>query len=254
MALGIRERIDLGERKASLPQMRSHTVRSIAQKLRERIENIEYPPDHRLPAERQLAHQFSTSRWAIREALDVLVDEGLVVRRAGSGSFVREHKPAKRPRFAENIGQTDWLGVVESTGPLELQIVRGLIEPDMVRLAVLNMSMGEIANLGTILLEMEAIVTDAEAFIRAEERFLQQIARSTDNALLISVYDLVASVRRQSTWNASRLATLSPIRIREQQKRYRSMFDAIKRRDVETAAEFAKLQLIDEQRFSMRSD
>jgi len=45
-------------------------------------------PDDALPAERDLATDFDVSRITVRKALDGLVEEGLLVRRQGSGNFV----------------------------------------------------------------------------------------------------------------------------------------------------------------------
>ena len=46
-------------------------------------------PDDALPAERDLAIEFGVSRITVRKAIDGLVNEGLLMRRQGSGTFVR---------------------------------------------------------------------------------------------------------------------------------------------------------------------
>lgn len=54
-----------------------------------------YRPGDRLPSEAQLAAQFGTTRSTVVHALQKLVFDGVVTRRAGSGTYVREAEPAK---------------------------------------------------------------------------------------------------------------------------------------------------------------
>lgn len=56
----------------------------------------------RLPSERTLAQQYGIAHMTVRRALSDLVDEGILDRRVGSGTFVR--KPGSAPRRAYQIG------------------------------------------------------------------------------------------------------------------------------------------------------
>ncbi|MBS0373921.1 MAG: GntR family transcriptional regulator [Proteobacteria bacterium] len=56
--------------------------------IRRAIESRLLAPDDALPAERDLATDFSVSRITVRKAIEGLVAEGLLVRRQGSGNFV----------------------------------------------------------------------------------------------------------------------------------------------------------------------
>jgi GntR family transcriptional regulator len=59
-----------------------------------------------LPPERDLANDFAVSRITVRKAIDGLVDEGLLIRRQGSGTFVRsrvEKNFAKLTSFSEDM-------------------------------------------------------------------------------------------------------------------------------------------------------
>jgi GntR family transcriptional regulator len=54
------------------------------------IESGAYPPGEQLPSEKSLAAQLGISRPTLREALHILEQDGVVVRRHGVGTFVTE--------------------------------------------------------------------------------------------------------------------------------------------------------------------
>lgn len=56
------------------------------------IKSGQYPAGSKLPSEDQLAREFSVSRVTLREALRVLEDDGVIVRRHGSGTFVLDKR------------------------------------------------------------------------------------------------------------------------------------------------------------------
>ena len=62
----------------------------IARQLREEVLSGRYGAEGRMPSEAQLVRRFGVSRPTVARALRVLADEGLLERRAGSGSFVRQ--------------------------------------------------------------------------------------------------------------------------------------------------------------------
>ena len=56
--------------------------------LREAIRSNLIPPDDAIPTERDLATDLGISRITVRKAIDGLVEEGILVRRQGAGTFV----------------------------------------------------------------------------------------------------------------------------------------------------------------------
>ncbi len=60
--------------------------------LRERIESGHYGADDQLPSESRLGDRFGVSRITVRRALQTLEGEGLIYRRQGLGSFVRDQR------------------------------------------------------------------------------------------------------------------------------------------------------------------
>lgn len=67
---------------------RGSRYQAIADELAAEIRAGTYPLGSQLPVEHALAEHFGTSRQTVREALRVLADKGLIMRRAGSGTTV----------------------------------------------------------------------------------------------------------------------------------------------------------------------
>ena len=91
------------------PLDEAHTLplyQQLQRRLREAIENRILGPDDALPPERDLAEELSVSRITVRKAIDGLVEEGLLVRRQGSGTFVSnrvEKNFSKLTSFSEDM-------------------------------------------------------------------------------------------------------------------------------------------------------
>jgi len=62
----------------------------LAEILMGRIRAGDYAVDEKIPAEMQLARDFGIGRPTVRQAIDLLVRKGMVQRKRGSGTFVRE--------------------------------------------------------------------------------------------------------------------------------------------------------------------
>jgi len=70
--------------------------REIADALRRRIDDGDLPPGGRVPGENELMETYRVEQPTARRALDLLKNEGLIIARRGSGTFVREFRPIKR--------------------------------------------------------------------------------------------------------------------------------------------------------------
>ncbi|GFE81649.1 GntR family transcriptional regulator [Steroidobacter agaridevorans] len=78
----------------------------LQRKLRLALENRVLGADDALPPERDLAEELNVSRITVRKAIDGLVDEGLLIRKQGSGTFVTnrvEKNFAKLTSFSEDM-------------------------------------------------------------------------------------------------------------------------------------------------------
>ncbi len=88
------------------PQGNQPLYLQLQRALREAIDKRLIGPEDALPAERELATDLAVSRMTVRKALDGLVQEGLLVRRQGSGNFIStrvEKNFAKLTSFSEDM-------------------------------------------------------------------------------------------------------------------------------------------------------
>ncbi|MFT5895137.1 MAG: GntR family transcriptional regulator [bacterium] len=93
----------------------------IAEVLRQKILSKHWKTGERLPTVNELMEEFQVARVTVREAVKILVSEGLVEPRRGRGTVVLEHKSPTRP-----------LNVVTSLSEL-VDLYRGDV-PDLVNL------------------------------------------------------------------------------------------------------------------------
>jgi GntR family transcriptional regulator len=87
-------------------QGRAPLYQQLQRALRSAIAKNVLAPDEALPPERDLADEFSVSRITVRKALDGLVNEGLLIRRQGAGTFVAarvEKSFSKLSSFSEDM-------------------------------------------------------------------------------------------------------------------------------------------------------
>jgi GntR family transcriptional regulator len=75
---------------------------------------------HAIPPERQLCVQLGVSRLTLRAAVDQLVQEGYLVRRHGSGTFVSQPKIAQQLALTSFTEDMRRRGMVPSSRTLEL--------------------------------------------------------------------------------------------------------------------------------------
>jgi GntR family transcriptional regulator len=82
-------------------------TQSCAEALQEAIEAGTYRPGSRLPSEAELADQLAVSRPTLRESLRLLEERGMIRRRHGRGTFVRE-RPIQKD-LNRNFGITSMI-------------------------------------------------------------------------------------------------------------------------------------------------
>lgn len=91
--------------------------------LRQRISSGVYPPGSRLPSEAALSKNFGMSSMTARQAVGVLVEEGLVRRVQGSGTFVQRVGVT-----ASNFGLDSLRQIFMDKSNLDVRILKATVE------------------------------------------------------------------------------------------------------------------------------
>jgi DNA-binding GntR family transcriptional regulator len=126
----------------------------IADDLRADITSGKAPPGHALPTEQELSNTYQASRGTVRRALALLVNEGLVMSRAGRGYHVRAFAPLdwypgtfehqKQRRDTATAGADAWAADVMAQGRVPSQDVDvSIINPPRLVAARLETPDGE---------------------------------------------------------------------------------------------------------------
>jgi len=79
--------------------------------LKKKIDDGFWEIGQRLPSERDLADDYEVSRMTLRQAITLLVEEGILERRVGSGTYVASHRVQEKMR-----GTTSFTEIVRSQG------------------------------------------------------------------------------------------------------------------------------------------
>ena len=184
----------------------------------------------RLPPERAFADQFGVSRGTVRDALRRLEEGGFVEKRPGSGTYV-------------TYSDAETVSIAQSTSPLELIDTRYALEPQIVRLAVLNATDQALVRAESALDVMERSVYDPDTFSFSDEAFHLALAECTRNAMLVWITRRVSEVRKNAEWARMRQLTLSADIIRRYNAQHREVFEAVRQRDAERGARVMRAHL-----------
>jgi DNA-binding FadR family transcriptional regulator len=219
------EQHDADEGTASRGIGRTHRgVGAILAYLQRAIETEAYSEGDRLPPERELAQTFNAARSTVRHALDQLERAGLVSRRLGSGTFVGPVAASRR--------HSD---LVDQISPLQLIEARLAVEPYTTRLAVLNATRRDLADMEVVLAHAEESTGDKDEFSKWDGEFHLLIAQASANPLLLGVYRQINHVRLHAQWDAMKEKILKPDVIADYNRQHRGIFNALIRRDAQGA-------------------
>ena len=178
------------------PIQPSKVFEQIAQQIEQRILSGELHSGDRLPTERELAEQFHASRTAVREAMKSLAQKGLVDMRPGRGTIVID---GTSRAMRHSLGLMMRIGQTVNSG--SLVEVREIPEPEIAAMAAVRATEGHIAAMREAVAVMDANLTNADAYISADNDFHRALAEGTRNTLILalvdSIVDLLSEQRKQ---------------------------------------------------------
>jgi GntR family transcriptional repressor for pyruvate dehydrogenase complex len=181
-----------------VPIQPAKVFEQIAEQIEKRILDGELKSGDRLPTERDLAEQFHASRTAVREAMKILAQKGLIEMRPGRGTIVID---GVHEAMQNSIGLVMKLKLGEVGGSDNLVEVREILETEIAALAAARASEKEIAAMREAILMMDASLDDADNFIAADNRFHEALAQATQNTLILilvkSIVNPLSEQRKQ---------------------------------------------------------
>jgi DNA-binding FadR family transcriptional regulator len=160
---------------------RSPLVERVFERLLAQISTGKYQTDQRLPGELELAAQFLVSRPIVREALQLLREQGLVYSRRGSGTYVCSAPSTRQPVAALGFAPVETIADIQRC--YEFRIT---IEPDHAHWAALRW---DEARLAAIASELELMRDATRVHSHREDAdfaFHSAIAEASNNHYYVS--------------------------------------------------------------------
>ena len=165
-------------------------LEKIADTLRHEIQRGTWNATGRLPPERDLAKALNASRGTVRSAMDLLKDEGLIVRHVGRGTYLAHY-----PEVSSPISLLE----VESVSPADVLEARLLLEPSICAYATNHASQAELTRIQEAHIAASRS-TDSTEFEHWDDEFHYRIAACLRNSLLRYVFECLRAARQQPRW------------------------------------------------------
>jgi DNA-binding FadR family transcriptional regulator len=199
----------------------------IYERILELIVTGDFSLNSRLPSETELARRFGASRPVVREALARLREDGIVVSRQGSGSYVVKRPDQSALRFVPIGSLADIQRCYE---------FRAGLEGAAAALAAERWQERDMAAIRAALDDLEACVRSGRLGVDEDARFHTVIAAATHNQYHQSVQASLAP-HISLGMNLSRNLTLlhTQARLRKVQDEHVAVVDAIAAREPDAA-------------------
>jgi DNA-binding FadR family transcriptional regulator len=215
------------------PVDREHLSKRIYRHFVESIKSGKFSPGVKLPAERQLMVDFAAPRGTIRRALKILEEDGLVERRIGSGTFVRQGLATSTGMPASGI---------PAASPLDVLEARLALEPGLPDLVVARATSEDFERIEAALSHMRAMAMEGSQtdFKKSGYRVHLEIVRATRNPLLIWIYEVLIEARARAGWETLRQLNDTPALRHDQVASVSELVRALKSRDAKLAQEIGR--------------
>ncbi len=159
----------------------------IAGDLRLQIQTSVLQPGDQLPGHRDLAANYEVSLGSAREAISILIGDGLVETRHGRGTFVAEQ--GRLPvRSAPPVTRQEVQELIEARELLGLQIVA---------MAAERASAEHIGHLREVVARMQEVVSDADVYPDVEVDFYLHVAEAARNRYLRQAMERLSAMIRE---------------------------------------------------------
>ena len=173
--------------------------------------------DGRLPPERALAQRLGISRARLRCVLDLLTADGTIFRRRGQGTFALPPPATDAARLRP---------LAQRITPAEVMEVRLGLEPTLAALAASRASAQERDQFAQIAAAAQT-ASDQATYDTADDIVHYKIAEMAHNALFLTMYEAIRSVRREASWTRQRAETYSDEVFTQLARQHQTLTEAI---------------------------
>jgi GntR family transcriptional regulator, transcriptional repressor for pyruvate dehydrogenase complex len=204
------------------PLSRDTLTQQATDTLRRFILTEELKAGDQLPSERDLSESLSVSRNIVREALSVLVAQGLIEKKAGRGIFVREYDPGA---VAQQVAvSVDY----EGSNLADLSEARATVELGAAHLMAERITDTQIAQLETINRTLADNLRKGRSTVKDDIEFHKVLLQSTHNSVLIDLIPLLVEHFRVTVLHQPTAIRRNPERVVAEHGR---IIDALRTRD-----------------------
>ena len=167
------------------------TAEEVVTRLREMIHSGEISPGDRLPPERDLAKMLGVSRPTLRAGIRSLSTVGILQSRQGAGTFVTEAESNRRRSTAARCGCCSALHGFTSDEMFEARLA---LEMSIAGLAAERATSEQMTLMAEEITGMYASLNEPEQYLVHDMQFHQTIAAASDNRILTSLMNMVATI------------------------------------------------------------
>jgi GntR family transcriptional repressor for pyruvate dehydrogenase complex len=185
-------------------------------------ENLQ--PGDLLPSERQMSEVLAVSRGVLREALSLLVAEGVITKKPGRGSFVKS--------LTSDSATASFSLTVEGTQRFQsLREARAALEVGMMGLVVNRITEKQLCELHQLVVAMEDRQSRGETIVKEDLEFHNLLWMTAGNDVLAQLWPLVVDVIRLSVSTQPELLSRSVQGTIFDVHTHRRIYEALKKRD-----------------------
>ncbi len=206
------------------PLARDTLTTQAADTIRRYILLEELEPGYQLPSERELSGILSVSRNIVREALSILMAEGLIVKKPGRGIFVADFDRSKLSMVAE--GSLNY----ENNDLKTLSEARNAIEIGSANLMVERITPEQIAELRRINQTLADNLRNGRNANKEDVAFHTVLFQATKNQIIIDLLPLLEEMFRLLVISNPKVMAHNPERIIFE---HQSIIEGLEQRDVE---------------------
>ncbi len=195
------------------PLSRDSLCKQVTDTLRRLVVTEPFQAGDQLPSERDLSESLSVSRAILREALSVLVAEGVIVKKAGRGIFVAEgFSPEALPAVPVTVDPS-------GHDLTALEEARAAVELGSVNLMVARITETQLKKLERINTDFAKNLEAKKSTVKNDIDFHTVLLEATRSPILVELIPLLTDFFRLSLYHHPEAMLHSPQRVVEEHGR-----------------------------------